>query len=71
MDERRRYTLHELAKTTNMSVDFWRKRVWRGELEVERFGRSIRVTQESLAAYMNQRVRPIGRKPDVSQECAA
>ncbi|MGA2713297.1 MAG: helix-turn-helix domain-containing protein [Bryobacteraceae bacterium] len=52
MEESKRYTLSEVAEKTNMSVAFWRKRMRLRELEVERFGRSIRVTQSALDRYL-------------------
>jgi excisionase family DNA binding protein len=53
----KRYTVEELARATNMSVAFWRKRIWLGDIEVERFGRSVRVTGEALDRYLTTRRR--------------
>lgn len=61
MDERRRYTLPEVAQMTNMSLAFWRKQVWLGRVEVERFGRAIRVTQTALDSYLTSVARSKAR----------
>jgi excisionase family DNA binding protein len=53
----KRYTIDELARVTNMSTAFWRKRIWLQDIEVERFGRSIRVTAEALERYLAARRR--------------
>jgi excisionase family DNA binding protein len=53
----KRYTVEELARATNMSRAFWRKRIWLRDIEVERFGRSIRVTAEALERYLAGRRR--------------
>lgn len=51
----KRYTVEELARATNMSVAFWRKRIWLRDIDVEHFGRSVRVTDEALERYLAQR----------------
>ena len=53
----KRYTVEELARSTNMSVAFWRKRIWLRDIEVERFGRSVRVTADALERYLAARRR--------------
>jgi hypothetical protein len=46
-----RFTLAELATETHMSLAYWRKQVWLKRIEVERYGRSVRVTAEALDQF--------------------
>jgi hypothetical protein len=34
---------------------FWRKRIWLRDIEVERFGRAVRVTANARERYLAQR----------------
>ena len=57
-----RYTVPEIAKITKMSEAFWRKAIFLGRVEVERYGRAVRVTEGALQRYLT------ARKPgDVTQ----
>lgn len=55
--KRKVYTVPELARETKMSAAFWRKRIWFKEIEVQRFGRAVRISQDSLDRYMSQQQR--------------
>jgi excisionase family DNA binding protein len=51
----RRLTIAELAEETNMSEAFWRKQVLLKTIEIEKFGRSVRVTESALRRYLTAR----------------
>ena len=58
----RRYTVPALAELTKMSPGFWRKAIFLGRIDVERYGRAVRVTEGALQRYLT------ARKPgDVTQ----
>ena len=46
----------ELARETKESQAVWRKRIFRREIEHVKLGRNVRVSEESLAAYLLNRV---------------
>jgi excisionase family DNA binding protein len=60
-------TIHEAAEMTAMSVDWFRKRIWRGQLPVVRLGRAVRLRQSVLADLLNGKVNaPMRRRATVS-----
>lgn len=45
------FTIENLAASTGMSQSYWRKAIQDRKIRVERFGRSIRITQSALDAF--------------------
>ncbi len=44
----RLYTVEEAALATNMSLAFWRQKIWRREVKFMKIGRSIRIPQSTI-----------------------
>lgn len=51
MNEVRYVTVAELAARWRVSKQFVYERVWNGQLEARRFGRSVRITETAAQAY--------------------
>lgn len=47
-----RFTVAELASQTKLTPAFWRKTIGDGLIDVERYGRAVRVTQSALDQYL-------------------
>jgi hypothetical protein len=56
--ERRYLTVTDLATETGESIAVWRKRLYRREIAVLKFGRNVRVDRNSYQAWVNQRTIP-------------
>lgn len=48
----RYYTVKELAAATGMSIPYWRAQILRKAIRVDRFGRSVRITERSLQEFL-------------------
>lgn len=49
------YRLEEAATRTSLSLGFLRREIARGEIEVVRLGRHVRVSATALAEYLQKR----------------
>jgi excisionase family DNA binding protein len=54
------YRLEEAATRSKLSLGFVRREIARGELEVVRIGRLVRVSEEALRAYLAKRAERSG-----------
>ena len=54
------YRLEEAATRSSLSLGFIRREIARGEIEVIRLGRAVRVSETVLAAYLAQRAERSG-----------
>lgn len=51
MNDIRYVTVAELAKRWRVSKQFVYERVWSGQIEARKFGRSVRITEDAAQAY--------------------
>ena len=51
-------TVAELARRTGMSSAYWRRAIVRKVIPVVRLGRSVRVAEHHLRAFIEERERP-------------
>jgi excisionase family DNA binding protein len=49
----------EVARRTNSTASFWRKKIWLREIEVVRVGRLVRISESTLARWLASRTYPV------------
>ncbi len=54
IDSRELFTVKEVAKTTKKSESWWWKAIKRGDVEVVRLGKSVRITRDELDRVINE-----------------
>ena len=59
--DERRFKPAELPAITGMSLGYWRKQILHQCIEVERYGRSVRIRESALAKFLDDQKEGRGR----------